>query len=50
MIDTIHLNPVRRNLCTRPEDWVCSSAADYPGIRTGPVTIDFETLPEDPCP
>ena len=50
MIDYIHLNPVRRGLCQRPEDWAWSSAADYAKVRNGPLKIDFESLPEDPRP
>ena len=48
MIDYIHANPVRRNLCDRPEDWRWSSAVDYAGIRSGPIAIDFGSLPIDP--
>jgi putative transposase len=43
-IEYIHANPVRRELCKRPEDWKWSSAATYAG-RTGPITIDMESLP-----
>ncbi len=31
-IDYVHLNPVRRGLCTRPEDWLWSSAAHYADV------------------
>jgi putative transposase len=44
-IDYIHANPVRRGLCTRPEDWVWSSAADYAGLRQGPAALQRESLP-----
>jgi putative transposase len=44
-IDYIHNNPVRRGLCEKPEDWFWSSAADYLGVRTGPFTINRESLP-----
>jgi putative transposase len=44
-IEYIHNNPVRRVLCTKPEDWLWSSAADYAGVRTGPLKIDRESLP-----
>ncbi len=44
-IDYIHMNPVRRGLCTRPEDFVWSSAADWAGVRNGPLRIDRESLP-----
>ena len=50
MIDYIHANPVRRSLCERPEDWPWSSAANYARSRTGPLTIAFDSLPEDPRP
>jgi putative transposase len=48
MIDYIHANPVRRGLCTRPEDWPWSSAADYLEGRQGFLIIDRASLPEDP--
>jgi putative transposase len=44
-IEYIHANPVRRGLCTNPEDWLWSSAADYAGVRVGPLKIDRESLP-----
>jgi putative transposase len=44
-IDYIHANPVRRGLCTLPEDWLWSSAADYAGIRKGPAALQRESLP-----
>jgi putative transposase len=44
-IEYIHNNPVRRRLCVMPEDWFWSSAADYVGIRVGPLSIDRESLP-----
>ena len=44
-IDYLHANPVRRDLCKRPEDWYWSSAADYADVRTGPLEIDFSSLP-----
>jgi len=47
-IDYIHANPVRRDLCRRPEDWRWSSAADYGNLRTGRFRIDFESLPRTP--
>ena len=45
-IDYMHLNPVRRGLCEKPEDWYWSSAADYAGVRVGPLRLDRESLPE----
>ncbi len=47
-IDYLHANPVRRNLCERPEEWSWSSAADYTGQKSGLLTIDFESLPRTP--
>ena len=44
-IDYIHNNPVRRGLCERAEDWPWSSAADYAGIRKGPLPLQLESLP-----
>ena len=44
-IEYIHNNPVRRGLSAKPEDWIWSSAADYLGIRTGPLRIDRLSLP-----
>ena len=44
-IDYIHLNPVRRGLCTRPEEWLWSSAAAYANIRKGPAPLQLESLP-----
>ena len=39
----IHNNPVKRGLAARPEDWAWSSARDWAGMDTGPITIDKET-------
>ena len=44
-IEYQHNNPVRRKLCVKPEDWLWSSAADYAGVRVGPLRIDRESLP-----
>jgi putative transposase len=44
-IEYIHNNPIRRGLCDRPEDWHWSSAADYAGVRIGPLTINPESFP-----
>src|SRR5262245_41082281 len=44
-IEYFHNNPVRRGLCIKPEDWLWSSAADYAGLRTGPLKLDCESLP-----
>ena len=46
MIDYIHMNPVRRGLVTRPEDWIWSSSLWYAGVR--PVSIEMDaTIPTD---
>ncbi len=45
-IDYIHANPVRRQLCERPTDWIWSSAGDYAGVRTGSVELNFESIPD----
>jgi putative transposase len=44
VIDYVHLNPVRRGLVERPEDWPWSSARWYAGLRPVPLEID-PTLP-----
>jgi putative transposase len=44
-IDYLHANPVRRGLCKKAEDWTWSSAADYAGLRHGPLKLDRESLP-----
>lgn len=41
----IHLNPVRRGLVTRAEEWVWSSARDWAGQSDALVRVD-RTLPE----
>ena len=45
LIEYLHANPVRRGLCVRPEDWRWSSAADYAGVRVGPLRLDRDSLP-----
>jgi putative transposase len=40
----MHNNPVRRGLCVKPEDWLWSGAADYAGLRVGPLRLDRESL------
>ncbi len=42
-IDYIHLNPVRRGLVERPEDWQWSSAAWY--LREARVPIPLDQIP-----
>jgi putative transposase len=44
-IDYFHTNPVKAGLCAVPEDWYWSSAADYAGVRKGPVELQRESLP-----
>jgi putative transposase len=44
-IDYVHANPIRRGLCEKPEDWAWSSAGDYGLTRSGPLSIDFVSLP-----
>ncbi|MBC8357103.1 MAG: hypothetical protein H8E66_34460 [Planctomycetes bacterium] len=40
MIDYIHMNPVRRGLCEKPEEWKWSSAAWYLGGGEVPIQVD----------
>jgi putative transposase len=47
-IDYIHANPVRRGLCQRPEEWPWSSARAHLGLGHDALTVDRESLPEDP--
>ncbi len=44
-IDYIHNNPVKRELCGRADDWNWSSAADYSGLRKGPIELNLDQLP-----
>jgi putative transposase len=39
-VEYIHMNPVRRGLVTRPEDWEWSSAQFWAGIRPVPLEMD----------
>jgi putative transposase len=43
-IEYLHNNPVKRGICAKPEDWIWSSAADYLGLRNGPLRLDRESL------
>lgn len=45
LVEYIHLNPVRRGLVSRPEDWPWSSACDWLGLPDSRLTMD-RTLPE----
>ena len=38
----MHMNPVKRGLVVRPEDWAWSSCAAYAGNGPGLLPIDFE--------
>jgi putative transposase len=44
-IEYVHANPVRRGLCERPIEWLWSSAAEYEKPGSGPLRIDWESLP-----
>ena len=46
-VEYIHLNPVRRNLVTRPEDWKWSSIHDYSPGGTSPLPVDRVNIPSD---
>jgi len=46
-IDYIHMNPVRRGLCLRPEDWRWSSARAYLCNEADDL-LNLKSLPEDP--
>ncbi len=47
-IDYFHANPVRRGLCQGNVDWLWSSARSYAGMEAGLLSIDTESLPDDP--
>jgi putative transposase len=40
MIDYIHLNPVRKGLVERPEDWLWSSAGHFLKSSSSPLPLD----------
>jgi len=44
MVEYIHMNPVRRGLATRPEDWPWSSAQWYAGAKHVLIEMD-RTIP-----
>jgi len=52
-VEYIHLNPVRRGLVKRPEEWRWSSAREYAGVsaaeqeRRCGLRIDRVSLPAD---
>ena len=41
-LEYMHMNPVKRELVTRPRDWMWSSAAEYEGGGSGLLPVDFE--------
>ena len=43
----IHLNPVKRNLVSAPEEWKWSSYHSYGGPQEPPLTVDRVQLPSD---
>ena len=43
----IHLNPVKRNLVRRPEEWKWSSVHDYSPGGISPLPVDRVSLPAD---
>lgn len=49
-LDYMHLNPVRRGLVKRPEEWQWSSynnfSLDKAVVATCPIRIDYVRLPE----
>ena len=49
-LDYMHLNPVRKGLVRRPEDWRWSSynnfALDQATVEACPIQIDYVRLPE----
>jgi putative transposase len=44
-IHYIHNNPVTRGLVQAANDWLWSSAADYAGVRKGPLPVKWEMVP-----
>jgi putative transposase len=49
-IDYIHANPVRRGLCALDTEWAWSSARAYQGVQASPLSVDVDSLPDDPRP
>jgi putative transposase len=45
LIEYVHLNPVRRGLVERPEDWPWSSARDWHNLPDALLRVD-RTVPE----
>jgi REP element-mobilizing transposase RayT len=46
VFDYIHMNPVRKGMASRPEDWPWSSAGWFLK-ESGPVAVDSMRLPSD---
>jgi putative transposase len=46
-VDYMHLNPVRRGLVSRPEDWLWSSVHSYGGPGPVQLPVDQIVLPSD---
>jgi putative transposase len=44
----VHLNPVRRELVARPEDWAWSSARTYCTGVQEPIALNLDSLPPPP--
>jgi putative transposase len=45
-VDYLHANPVRRELCSHPPDWIWSSARWYEGLE--PVKLEMDEPPPWP--
>jgi putative transposase len=45
-VNYIHANPLRKGLVEYPSDWRWSSAADWEGVRKGPVKLDWSCFPK----
>ena len=41
----IHNNPVRKGLVQTPDGWHYSSATDWEGSKSGPLSVDFDSFP-----
>ena len=44
-VEYIHANPVRRRLCSRPTDWIWSSALEMESPGSGVLTLDLKSFP-----
>ena len=43
-INDMHNNPVTRQLCDTPLDWIWSSARRYSGDPTGPLPVEIADI------